>query len=113
MLEHGRQLCFVRQTSASVSAAVLEPVADERRHGPSGGNSVYHGSCSGVAIRQFALDLERMASACISVQATHADMARVVPVLHDMFDSSRARPIGRAVYARGFGACKLERVIWD
>ncbi|KAH7133008.1 hypothetical protein EDB81DRAFT_859549 [Dactylonectria macrodidyma] len=54
-----------------------------------------------------------LASSLLTSSATHADMARVVPVLHDMFDSSRARPIGRAVYARGFGACKLERVIWD
>lgn len=66
-----------------------------------------------MAVRQFALDLERMAGACVSVQATRADMARVVPVLHDMFDGSCARLIGRAVYTRDFGACKLERVVWD
>ena len=66
-----------------------------------------------MAVRQFALDLERMAGACVSAQATRADMARVVPVLHDMFDGSCARLIGRAVYTRDFSACKLERVVWD
>ncbi|KAH7120064.1 hypothetical protein B0J13DRAFT_649352 [Dactylonectria estremocensis] len=53
------------------------------------------------------------ASSLLTSSATRVDMARVVPVLHHMFDGSRARLVGRAVYARGFGACKLERVIWD
>lgn len=40
-------------------------------------------------------------------------MARVVLVLRHMSDGSRARLVGRAVYARSFPACKLGCVVWN